>query len=138
MSDDYFIPKLSQFVTQGQRFTAGRSSTPPGFSIYDGETEVWVLDEKVHGILALQAALWISDTDAKAARDVLGWAGMEVGWATGDFTKHLLSAMAHADEHNLRLLTSGFPKLAAAYRIYNRVYGSPALLLAIARGGLFA
>lgn len=74
----------------------------------------------------------VANTSGKAARDVLGWAKEEGGWATGHFTCALIRACSLADTGNLALLEQSFPALVCAWRIYSQHHGGLELLREIA------
>lgn len=61
--------------------------------------------------------------DSTAARDVLGWAGIEGGWRSGHFTSLLIQAICHADDKHQALIALGFPELVHAVRVYQRERG---------------
>ena len=72
--------------------------------------------------------------DPVAARDVLGWAGLEGGWSTGGFTSSLIKAICAADDDHQARLALGFPELVHAVQVYQRQYGGVERLQAAARG----
>lgn len=95
----------------------------------DGDpTPLFTFDPKDDATRAAQAALWLSTTNPRAARDLLGWANLPGGWGTGGFIGKLLDSCANADDAHLDLLARGYPAHVAAYRIYGRVHRSPELL----------
>lgn len=63
-----------------------------------------------------------------AARDVLGWAKEEGGWATGHFACALIQACALADVDNFTRLLQAFPALASAWYVYARQEGGLSIL----------
>lgn len=107
-----------------------------GYALARASGEVlWPLDGKNVWPMPAKAALWLSTTTPKAARDLLGWAKLPGGWATGGFMVKLFDTIAAGDTDHRAALGLAFPAAVAAYELYHHVYGSPGLLAAYVEHG---